>query len=116
MIQYLLDTRQRRPITLFYSNKTYDDVVYQDVLDRAYRELGIKTIYAVTDRHSIPPSWNSRVGRISPKTIVKEVPDYQDCLFYISGPNKMVNSYKTLLREMGVRPDHIRVDFFPGFA
>ena len=44
MLKYLLDTRQRRPITLFYANRRVDDIVYRDVLDQAYYDLGIKTI------------------------------------------------------------------------
>ncbi|MCX6044288.1 MAG: RnfABCDGE type electron transport complex subunit D [Chloroflexi bacterium] len=116
MIQYLLDTRQPRPITLFYANRTVNEIVYQDVFERAQRQLGIKTIYTVTDPRDLPAWWPGKVGRISAELIKAEVPDYQDCVFYISGPQGMVDAFKTLLRQLHVKPAHIKTDFFPGFA
>jgi ferredoxin-NADP reductase len=116
MIQYLLDTHQRRPIVLFYVNRTASDIVYWEVLNRAQRELGIRTIYTVTDKSQLPAGWKWRVGRITPQMLTNEVPDYQNCIFYISGPQRMVDSFKTLLNELKVKRSHIKTDFFPGFA
>jgi ferredoxin-NADP reductase len=116
MIQYLLDARQRRPIVLFYANKSSNEVVYRDVFDRAERELGIKTIYTVTDPRKFTVSWKGNHGYIDKHMIKREVPDYQDRIFYISGPHAMVTVFKDVLEEMGIRNDHIRTDFFPGFV
>ena len=116
MITYLLDTHQQRPIVMFYANKTAGDIVYKDVFDRAQRELGIKTIYTITDKQKLPPAWNARVGYISPQLIKDEVPDYLDCMFYISGPPAMVNSFKAALRQIHVKNSQIKTDFFAGLA
>jgi len=116
MITYLLDTRQRRPIVMFYANKTAGDIVYKEVFDRAQRELGIKTIYTITDKQKLPPAWNARVGYISPQLIKDEVPDYRDCVFYISGPPAMVDSFKAALRQIHVKNSQIKTDFFAGLA
>jgi ferredoxin-NADP reductase len=116
MITYMLDTYDRRPVVLFYANKTSDDILYRDVFDRAERELGIEVIYTLTDARKLPASWQGRVGRLSPKLIQAVVPDYQDCVFYISGPNQMVDSFRGLLRDLGVIPARIKTDFFPGFT
>jgi ferredoxin-NADP reductase len=115
MLQYLLDTGERRPIVLFYANKTVDDILYREVFDRAQRELGIEVIYTLTNARNLPASWQGRVGRLSPQLIRAVVPDFKDCLFYISGPSSMVNSFKGLLRDLGIRGAHIKTDFFPGF-
>jgi ferredoxin-NADP reductase len=116
MIQYLLDTNQRRPIVLFYSNKTAGEIVYKEVFDRAQQQLGIKTIYTVTDPRQSPYTWKGRVGQISENLIKREVPDYRNCYFYLSGPNAMVNSFEKLLKRMGIPKEQIKTDFFPGFA
>ncbi len=116
MIQYLLDKRQRRPLVLFYANRTASDVVYWDVLNRAQKELGMRTIYTLTDASQVPSWWKWQVGRITPEMIAREVPDYQNCLFYISGPQSMVDSFKTTLRELNVERSQIKTDFFPGFV
>ena len=91
MIKYLLDTHQRRPITLFYANGPVEDIVYKDVFDRAEQELGIQTIYTVTDTATTcPPPGPATTGRITPQWIKSKVPDYRRCIFYISGPKGMV--------------------------
>lgn len=116
MIKYMLDTRQPRPITLIYINRSVDEIVYQDVFDRAQRELRIKTVYTLTDRKHVPASWRGRTGRLTSQMIRDEVRDYHNCLYYISGPNKMVRAAHDLLRRMGIRPDHIKTDYFSGLA
>lgn len=117
MIQYLLDTRQRRPIVLFYANKTADDIVYKDVFDRAERELGIKTIYTITDRGGhLPPDWRGKIGRISPSLIQGAVPDFRRYIFYLSGSRAMVDNFKDLLHGMGVPAAQIKSDYFAGLA
>ncbi len=36
-------------------------------------------------------------------------------IFYLSGPRGMVEAYQGLLLELGVRPEHIKTDYFPGY-
>ncbi len=116
MIKYLLDTHTPRSIVLFYANRTVDDIVYKNLFDQAEQELGIKTIYTVTDTRKIPPGWRGQVGRVSPQLIQSEVPDYQDCIFYISGPPSMVNTFRALLDQLHVRTGQIKTDLFAGLA
>ena len=44
MISYMLDTFERRPIVLFYANKTVDEILYRDVFDRAQRDLRVEEV------------------------------------------------------------------------
>jgi ferredoxin-NADP reductase len=116
MIKYLLDRRQRRPITVFYASRTVDDIVYKDVFDRAQQELGIRTIYTVTDNRNLPAGWPGKVGRITPEMIRSIVPDYRECIFYISGPRSMVDSFRDSINQLGGRALRIRTDYFAGLA
>jgi ferredoxin-NADP reductase len=116
MIQYMLDKRQRRPVVLFYANKSYGEIVYQDVLEEAQHEIGIKVVYSVTDTYKLPPNWSGKIGRIDRQLIQNEVPDYKDCIFYISGPNEMVTACKDMLKRMHVPGSQIKTDFFPGLT
>ena len=102
MIQYLIDTKDKRAVTLLYSNKTVNDVAYREIFDRAQRLFGIKTFYAL--------------NRIDAKTIVEQVPDYKDRKFYLSGPRGMVTGFENLLQSLGIKKNNIKTDFFPGFA
>lgn len=116
MIKYLIDQNEQRPITLFYSTKTPDEIVYKDIFDEAEQRLGIKTVYALTDLNSILDTWQGERGYISESMIIKYVPDYKECLFYISGPRAMVVTFEDLLKKINVKNSSIKKDFFPGFA
>ncbi len=116
MLKYLVDARQPRPIVLFYANRTVDEIVYKDVLDQAERELGIRTVYAITDTRRLPPGWRGRVGYIGPQLIKDEVPDYLNCTFYLSGPPAMVEAFKQMLAELHVPRSQIKTDLFAGLA
>ena len=114
MIQYLLDKKESRPITVLYANKTPADAVYREMLDRAEHELGIRTVYAFTGTGAPAPA--ASAGSIGPDLIAHEIPDYKEHTFYISGPQGMVSAYKDMLVGMGVGRSRIKVDYFPGFA
>ncbi len=116
MLKYLVDTKQRRDVVLFYANKTVGDIVYQDVLTEANRKLGVQTIYTLTDTSSVPRNWSGHVGRIDPNMIARAVPDYRERIFYLSGPPEMVRSYERMLKRMHVSGRQIKKDFFAGLV
>ncbi len=116
MVKYLIDLKQPRPITLFYANKTADEIVYSDIFNLAGTAIGIKTVYTLTDTTQLPANWTGRVGRINADMISQEVPDFNERTFYLSGPHAMVTSYKETLKSMGIHERQIKTDFFPGFV
>jgi len=48
--------------------------------------------------------------------IKNKVPDYRQCIFYISGPKGMVDSFKESLNQMKIPSSQIKTDFFSGLA
>lgn len=116
IIKYLIDTDQKRDIILLYSNKKAEDIVYKDIFDTAFKKIGLKTVYLLTDKTSIPKGWNGKVGYIDAKVIQEEIPDYKDRIFYISGPHSMVDIFERTLKGMDLSGVQIKVDYFPGYA
>ena len=116
MVKYLLDTRQRRDVVLFYSAATPTDFAYQEIFDQAQTELGMKTVYTITDTHSANLAWRGRTGHLTAEIIKQAAPDYLDRIFYISGSRGMVEAFAKTLKQLGVKPWHIKKDFFPGYA
>ncbi|MBV9349410.1 MAG: oxidoreductase [Patescibacteria group bacterium] len=114
MIKYLLDKKERRDIVFLYSNRSPEDAVYKELFDRAERELGIRTVYVFTDE--VVPSVGSGPKKIDAPTIAEQVPDHRERIFYISGPQKMVEAIDGTLRAMGTHASRIKKDYFPGFA
>ena len=116
MLKYLLDMGQRRDIALFYVNRTADEIAYKDILSEAQTKLGIKVFYTLTNMKAIPRNWSGLSGRINEQMILKAVPDYDERTFYLSGPPAMVRAYENVLKNMRVRHDQIKKDFFPGLV
>lgn len=114
MLKYLVDRKEKRDITLFYSCRNFSDVAYQKVFDEAQKELGIKVICTITD--ATPSNWKGKTGYVDEKMIKTEVPDYKERMFYLSGPHSMVTAFEETLKKMGVKDTHIIIDYFPGFA
>ena len=114
MIKYLLDTNDRRDVTLLYSERTADELVYTDIFSEAEEKLGAHIVYTLTDKP--PANWHGRTGFITPELIKTEVPDYRDRLFYLSGPHTMVKAMEAALKDLGVTKRNIKTDFFPGYA
>jgi ferredoxin-NADP reductase/Na+-translocating ferredoxin:NAD+ oxidoreductase RnfD subunit len=114
IIKYGLDTRAKRDIILFFSNRHESEIVYKELFEKA-QEVGLRTVYVLTDEESIPHNWQGRKGRINGQMIAEEVPDYKERMFYLSGPNAMVQSYKQLLSSLGVSKKQIVTDYFPGY-
>ena len=116
MLKYLLDTRERRDIVLFYTNKTANEIVYKDVLSAAQTQLGIRVYYTLTDTAAVSRNWTGLVGRIDEQVIQDALPDYQERTYYLSGPPDMVRAYEWTLKHMKIRPEQIKKDFFPGLV
>lgn len=104
MLKYLLDTKQQRDVALLYAAKTDADIVYRDVIDAARQQLGTKTVFA------------TGATKIDANLISRELPDYKERLFYISGPHGMVVAMEDVLAQLGVPKGQIKKDFFSGYA
>jgi len=109
MIKYLTDKGERRDITLLYANTSKEEICYQDIFAAAQKNLGmsealpgIKVVY--------------QIGLLTQDIIKKEVPDFTERKFYISGPHGMVDAFEKNLKEMGLPSSQIKIDFFPGYA
>jgi ferredoxin-NADP reductase len=116
MTKYILDSGEKRDIVLFYSSKTYADIAYTDLFTEAAQRINLRSIYLVNEKEGVPAGFPIEVGFITPDMIKNKVPDYMERVFYLSGPDAMVTSYKKLLRGMGVARKNIKTDYFPGFA
>ncbi len=116
MVKYLLDTKENRDVTLLYSAKTPDDFAYKDVFEKAHNELGLNVIYFVTDKTNVISHERIRSSRINTEMIKKDVPDYKDRVFYVSGTQSMVKSMQNILTSLGIPNHQVKVDYFSGYA
>jgi len=116
MIRSAMDRQEPRSIVLFYANRKQEEIAYKEVWDEAQKQLQIKTVYTLTDASSVPEGWKGYTGHFSEDMIRRELPDFPERRFYLSGPRSMITVCERLLKKMGVPGNHIKTDFFPGFA
>ncbi len=106
MLKYLIDTNQKRDIVVLYSAKNQLEFVYKDVLTEAENKLGIKTIYVDTQTQ----------GHMDQARLAREIPDYRERTFYISGSHGVVTAFEEVLKQLKIPKRQIITDYFPGFA
>ncbi len=116
MVKKLVDTNDDRSAVLFYTGKSIHDIIYTDVFEDAREYLGMKTVYTLTDINAAATGWCGYTGRISETMIKKEMPDYKERYFYISGSLALVSGILITLENLGVHQSHIKTDYFPGFV
>lgn len=113
MIKYSTDKGMGTDIILLYSNRSEDNIAFNDEFERLQKQnTNIKVVNTVTRPG---PSWKGVSGRINDGMIKKYMPDYIDRIIYTSGPRKMVDSMLNLLKELNVPEKQIRKEYFPGF-
>ncbi|MEK7515844.1 MAG: hypothetical protein AAB555_02895, partial [Patescibacteria group bacterium] len=101
MARHCIKTGENRDVILLYSSKIENEVAYKDVFTNASRN-GWRAVY--------------RIGIIGIEDIKREVPDYAERTFYISGPPSMVDAMKCSLINLGISRFNIKTDFFSGLA
>ncbi len=102
MLRHLMAGGEKRDIVLVYAASNEKDFAYHDLIDAAQAKLGLRAVYVA--------------GTMVTEDLVrKEVPDYAERMFYLSGPNAMVRAYRRMLLGLSVHRGRIKTDYFPGF-
>ena len=112
MIKYIADQNLKSDVVLLYVVSDRQEFAYAAEL-KAAREQGVRTVPIVTEEgHS---SSGVISAKLSPELISKAVPDFGERIFYVSGPNQMVDSTKKYLHSLGVSINSIKTDHFSGY-
>lgn len=114
MVRDLVDRHERRPVIILYGANQADEFAYAGLFDEAAARIGLKTVYAVAE--GAAPGRMAVSGFIDETLIRREIPDFLDRTFYVSGPRAMVLRFQRVLAQLGVARSRIKVDYFPGFV
>jgi ferredoxin-NADP reductase len=114
MVKYLTDRGEDRDVVMLYANRHFQEILYRDVFDAAQRSFAFRPVYVLSDPSSSPGWWMGERGRIDAAMIARQIPDYRERLFYISGSPALVQSTLAALHHLGVKPSQIKTDYFSG--
>jgi ferredoxin-NADP reductase len=99
-------------VRLFYSNRLKKQTAFLDELQRMdLSDSNMNLILTLTD----DPNWAGEVRMVNGEFIKDYVPDYNDCLFMISGPPAMVETIYNQLMGLGLSNLDIRTENFAGY-
>jgi ferredoxin-NADP reductase len=115
ILEYIAEKKKDRDITLLYSNKTIDRVVFKEKLDEIEKKInGLKLVYVLSEEEKVPLSFEK--GRITKEIIEKYVSELGDSVFYVVGPPAFVEAMKaTLNKEMFILEENIITENFNGY-
>ncbi|MFA4825032.1 MAG: FAD-dependent oxidoreductase [Methanoregula sp.] len=113
MMRYATGMRLDTDIRLLCSAKIEPEILFRE--EMAELSLVNPHLGIITTLTEPGPGWTGRTGRINADMIVQEIPDWQERVFFVSGPPAMVNAMLSVLREMGLTEDRIRSESFPGY-
>ena len=109
MIHYILDKKLPNKMTVLYSVKTPDMIIYHRELEQLQNKLPKQFTYAVTVTRPVEEQpWQGPVGRISQEFIENYVKQPEKKLFFLCGSEAFVNSVIDILKTLKVPPASIR--------
>lgn len=112
MIRQRAAVRSPVPVSLLYSSRTYDEIIFREELDRsAVVDGDLMVDYTLT--RSQPPGWQGYSRRID-RAMLEEVawaPEEHPMIF-VCGPTPLVESVATLCVGLGYTPERIKTERF----
>lgn len=115
MISYIFGKQLPFNITLLVSFSSVSEMLfYKELTTIAEKNQQIKVIYTVT-RPEEKHRWDGETGSISDSLIRKYVPRYMKSIYYVVGPSTMVEGTKETLIRMGIPPEQILIENYPGY-
>ena len=116
MVKYLTDRGEDRDVVMLYATRRYEEIIYRDVFQAAARAFRFRPVYVLSDASSASWHWDCECGRIDVSMIERQIPDYLDRLFFVSGSAPFVRSVRSSLLDLGVGHEHVMTDYFSGLA
>ncbi|MBI4040015.1 FAD-dependent oxidoreductase [Candidatus Daviesbacteria bacterium] len=90
-------------VSLLYGNRDQNIVFKKELDELAIKHPSLKIHYIIDPQ------------KIDQDTIKQYIPDLNKPVFYVSGPEPMVEAMEKMLMDMGIKDENIKRDFFPGY-
>ena len=112
LLQQLVETQSQRSVTLFYSARTPEALVWSDYLQAASQSIPLQLIPIVSEPTN---DWHGETGHLNGEVLARYAPNVREAIVYISGPPAFVHAAKGLARQSGVLAEHTKTDYFSGY-
>jgi len=107
MLDYAVEKGLKNNITLLYSCRTPDEIVYYNDLN-SIKEKNIKAVLTLTRYEG--KDWHGEKGRLSKEMMKKYIKNIHNTVFYVCGLSGMADDIKNILKELNVSDENIKVE------
>ena len=108
MLDHAAATGDRRPMTLLYSNKNFDNAAFYHELKKIDAEKdNIRVIFVMTRQED----WPGPKGRINSDFLKQTLPSPEKLHYMVAGPPNFVNGIGTALEEIKATDTHFEKFF-----
>lgn len=108
ILKSLIDSGEKRDITLLYAANALPEVAFQDL----FKQYGLHPIIVLSKPDA---GWKGETGQLSSQRILELAPDKPGQLYFISGPEPMVEALVKGLAAAGVDKRRLVGDYFPNY-
>ena len=116
MARYALAKKLPNKITILYSTRTPGSFLYRDELER-FKASGIDVYLTVTHpEEAAGQAWNGPRGPIDIGVIERQVPGFSKAVYYLCGPQGLVENLTSELLKRRVPQNHIRYEKWGDYA
>jgi glycine betaine catabolism B len=109
MIKYLNDTGERRNIHLIYAVTRASEIAFEDL----FNQYGVGLTIILKEP---PDEYRGETGSLDADRILQLVDNTGKSLFYLSGPEPMVETFMKELKVKGIDEHRLVTDYFPGYT
>jgi predicted ferric reductase len=110
ILRTLADRHEKRPLILFYSNKTWKEMTFREELEGLSGRLNLRVVYTLTDP---PKDWEGERGRIDSAMMARYLPENRvECEYFICGPDPLQIAVKKALEELGLPLEKVQSESF----
>jgi|SRR3989338_279426 len=111
IIRYSADKKLSNRITLLYSVKEPELIVYRKEIESLKnRNRNFNYSVTITRPEESSEEWNGRTGRIDADFLKENIENAKETICFLCGPNEFVKSVIAMLESLGVSKEQIRTD------
>jgi predicted ferric reductase len=109
MLRYIYDMKLDKNVTLIWGNKTEEDILFREEMDRMMAEMpSLKVVHVMSKQED----WSGEKGYIDSEMLKRHISNFQSGQFFLCGPPRMMFLVEKLLRELNVEKKRIHYERF----
>lgn len=110
MLRTLADRAERRPLVLFYGNRTWDRVAFREELAALSEKLSLRVVHTLIEP---PADWQGERGFVTREVLERNLPPNRGELeYFMCGPTPMTRGVERALAELGVPAARVHSEIF----